>query len=120
METGGMTERFNGPCRVQYLKQDECLKRFLSDDDTWPGIVLPELGIIYVEPDQKSISYICPCNGTHPDGDCKQFVQTIPIDGSRGWGFRDESGVPTITPSVFRRPPNGCHYFIRNGMVEWC
>jgi|GEM_PF-5302604 len=115
-----MSERFNGLYTVQYLKEDECIRRFLWDDDTWPGIVEPKPGVIYVEADKKSISYICPCNGTHPDKDCQKYTQTIPIDGSRGWVFADNNGIPTIFPSVFRRPQSGCHYFITNGQVQWC
>lgn len=115
-----MTERFNGPFTIQYLGVTECLKHFLLDDDTWTGMVIPEQGVIYVEPDRRSVSYLCPCNGSHPDEDCRKYTQTIPIDGSRGWSFQDSNGVPTISPSVFRKPPNGCHYFITNGLVQWC
>lgn len=114
-----MTERFNGPYSIRYLKQEECLKLFLQYDDEWPGIVRPEPGVIYVEADGKSIAYLCPCGGTHPDKDCQKYVQTIPIDGSRGWSFQDNNGVPTISPSIFRKPPDGCHYFITNGLVQW-
>ena len=114
-------ERFLGPYSIYYLKENESLQHFMQDTDTWPGIIYPKLGIIYVEYDLKSISYICPCNGTHQDGDCSRWLQSIPIDGSRGWSFKDENGVPTISPSIFRNPSkNGCHYFIRSGKVEWC
>jgi hypothetical protein len=115
-----MAERFNGPFTIRYLNPEESLKMFLLDDDEWPGMVHPELGVIYVESDSRAICYICPCNGSHPDTSCTKWLQSIPIDGSRGWKFEDKNGVPTVSPSVFRAPPNGCHYFITNGMVRWC
>ena len=116
-----MPERFNGPYTVRYLKPEESPKLFLFDADEWPGMVRLETGVLYVDAEKSVVYYLCPCNGTHPDGDCKKYATHIPINISRGWSFKDENGVPSISPSVFREPQkNGCHYFITNGMVQWC
>jgi hypothetical protein len=113
-------EKFDGIYSIRYLKPEESMKLWLFEDDEWLGMVRPEPGIIYVDADKNVIYYLCPCGGTHGDEDCRKYMTHLPIDGSRGWGFQDNDGIPTITPSVFRKPPNGCHYFIRSGKVEWC
>ncbi|MNY30651.1 hypothetical protein D3C86_1647680 [compost metagenome] len=37
------------------------------------------------------------------------------------WTLNDakESG-PTLSPSVWRRTACGCHFFLRDGQIEWC
>lgn len=32
----------------------------------------------------------------------------------------DRKGVPTLAPSVWRQVECGCHFFLRDGRVEWC
>ncbi len=32
----------------------------------------------------------------------------------------DRRGVPTLAPSVWRQVDCGCHFFLRDGRLEWC
>jgi hypothetical protein len=32
----------------------------------------------------------------------------------------DQTGLPTLAPSVWRRVECGCHFFLRDGRVDWC
>ncbi len=31
-----------------------------------------------------------------------------------------QQGVPTLAPSVWRRTGCGCHFFLREGRIDWC
>lgn len=32
----------------------------------------------------------------------------------------NKKGLPSLNPSVWRRVDCGCHFFLRNGRLEWC
>ena len=37
------------------------------------------------------------------------------------WSLKaDAKGRPTLAPSVWERTSCGCHFFLRDGKVEWC
>lgn len=53
----------------------------------------------------------CPgCNRAHP----------LPKNG--GWTFNGDMEKPTFSPSFMqeRDSPRQCHYFITEGMIQWC
>lgn len=63
------------------------------------------------------LSHICPgCNEEH----------LIPMWGSSPWQFNNDLENPTLSPSIklTLQPNKGaevvCHYFIKNGMIEYC
>ncbi len=36
------------------------------------------------------------------------------------WSLSETAeGAPTLSPSVWRRTECGCHFFLRNGRIEW-
>ena len=98
-----MIERFNGP----YLKHNG------DWDETLPiGQVVAE------EQDGRlhCVIYSCPCGC----GD----LQAINTQGShlpKSWdGSFDDQNRLTLSPSVNRTSACLSHYFITNGVVQWC
>lgn len=72
-------------------------------------------------------SYLCPCRCGH-----EVYLPLSPKAPSKTrftWGFEigaegtRAAGLITFTPSISAKKENGlcgAHYFIRNGLVEWC
>lgn len=63
------------------------------------------------------LAHFCPgCNEMHH----------IPMWGKNPWTFNDDFEAPTLTPSVRHylhhrdEPERYCHYFIKNGYIEYC
>lgn len=63
------------------------------------------------------LSHTCPgCDEEH----------LIPMWGDTPWAFNDDFEKPTLSPSVKHtinhrdEPSKVCHYFIKNGMIEYC
>ena len=76
-----------------------------------------EYGIFYVVDDSPYVQYNCPCG-------CGSVVM-LPTKkhsaGYAGWGFSEENGKVTLSPSVFSSGFQcKSHYFIRNNAVNWC
>lgn len=60
---------------------------------------------------------------------CKSH-HSIPVSGSKAWGFNEDTKKPTLSPSVLYREfddtrdvhPTGtfvCHHFLRGGVIEY-
>lgn len=65
----------------------------------------------------RSVAYHCPA--------CK-MPHGVPVEGGTAWGFNGKLDKPTLTPSVkhtmtcYGRSDKVCHYFIRDGRIEYC
>lgn len=74
-------------------------------------------GVFYVVDNSPYIGYNCPCG-------CGRVV-ILPTkkhqDGYDGWGFKEEDGKVTLSPSVYSTGfPCRSHYFIRENRIDWC
>lgn len=69
------------------------------------------------------VRFSCPCaNETHEFGSSKTLM--LPVNGTNSsWRFTvDENGKPTLDPSVkvmLKDSSDGCHFYLRNGDVQW-
>lgn len=68
--------------------------------------------------DRSGYSFQCPACG------CAHMVLT---DGKKSpnWTFNGDIENPTTNPSIrvrteFNKIPKTCHFFIKNGMIEYC
>lgn len=82
--------------------------------DEIPERIPQSSAILVAEPGQaKWIAFSCPCKRGH--------IVMLNVDGRRypHWTV-DEGKRLTLSPSVNDHSiDNGCHYFIRNGRVDW-
>lgn len=71
-----------------------------------------EEGVLYVSEEFGAVIHLCACG-------CQTKVHTP--TGRTGWTFTDDSGGPTLSPSIgsFQIACKS-HYLIRNGDVVWC
>ena len=60
------------------------------------------------------ISMLCPCGCGE-----KISLNALPDDSPR-WRLEEDDGVPSITPSVWRRVGCRSHFFLREGHIKWC
>jgi hypothetical protein len=54
---------------------------------------------------------------------CGCGVQTVTPIGTNGWQLTISDERPTLNPSIGNfngETPYHAHYFIRNGIVQWC
>lgn len=65
---------------------------------------------------QEYISFECPgCKKTH----------TLPTGGAHGWKFNGNYELPTLSPSILARTPQGdkpaivCHSFVTDGKIKF-
>lgn len=120
-----MSERFNGPYKVKYLEPGEKINRFLILDRD-RDFITPEQGIVYID-QKKQAWFRCPCNGLGDD-DCKKNAVRLNLDPEMvktdpslcTWEFRQVGDFADFSPSIWRDARRGCHFFIREGMVQWC
>ncbi|WP_352850725.1 DUF6527 family protein [Mesorhizobium sp. M0895] len=72
-------------------------------------IVARETGVLW------SAGMICPCG-------CGRRIEVMLLDGVKPrWDLTvDEQNLPTLMPSVW--VANGCrsHFWLREGLIEWC
>lgn len=62
--------------------------------------------------DKKGFSFQCPgCK-------CAHFIQTNP-KFSPCWSFNNDLDNPTVTPSIRVRGVNLCHFFIKDGKIQF-
>lgn len=47
-------------------------------------------------------------------------MNLLPDDHPRWRMFVDPKGRPSLAPSVWRRVDCGCHFFLREGRIDWC
>lgn len=67
---------------------------------------------------QDTVWYVCPCGC---NGNTALTINGFKNDVGASWKFSvDENGLPTISPSIHASKSCGAHYYIRNGMVQWC
>lgn len=83
----------------------------------FPGEAPLEDGVLYVVDNSPYVEYNCPCG-------CGRVV-TLPTKkhqcGYDGWGFKEEKGKVTLSPSVLSSGfPCRSHYFIRENRIDWC
>lgn len=59
-------------------------------------------------------TFACPCG-------CQARItlNLLPDDSPR-WQLHVVAGVPTLTPSIWRKAGCRSHFFIRQGRVDWC
>lgn len=57
-----------------------------------------------------------------PRGRCATALNVnLAPDESPRWSLVvNEKGAPTLAPSVWRRTGCGCHFFLREGRLDWC
>ena len=71
---------------------------------------------IVIKRDKTYLLHICEgCDEEH----------LIPMGGKNPWSFNKDFIKPTLSPSVKHTMERDgviriCHYFIRNGMIEYC
>jgi hypothetical protein len=65
------------------------------------------------------VGFRCPCG-------CgvERRIPVYPIGGKKdadgyGWGYSEENGKVTLTPSIFHQEGCKSHYFIKGGIVQW-
>lgn len=105
-EVCAVKEKFNGP----YIVQDGF--------DGWDC----EQNVAVLERDDSdqvvAVWHVCPCG-------CKGN-RRLPVNGHKqengaGWSYSvDERGYLTMNPSLQDYGTCNSHYFIREGMVQWC
>lgn len=76
-----------------------------------------EDGVFYVVDNSPYVEYNCPCG-------CGGVV-ILPTkkhqDGYDGWGFKEQNGKVTLSPSVYSTGFScRSHYFVRENRIEWC
>lgn len=47
-------------------------------------------------------------------------MNLAPDESPRWFLTVNVKGVPTLAPSVWRRTDCGCHFFLREGRIDWC
>ena len=57
-----------------------------------------------------------------PRGRCSTVLNmNLAPDETPRWSIGvSAKGAPTLAPSVWRRGDCGCHFFLRQGELEWC
>lgn len=57
-----------------------------------------------------------------PRGRCREVLNMnlLPDDYPMWTLSSGPTGTPSLRPSVWRRPGCGCHFWLRDGRVEWC
>jgi hypothetical protein len=101
-----MAERFNGTYEMVDMSEWDCQPNKMAVTKQHDHGLVKD--VVY---------FMCPCgcNGAH----------CLPINGSKadngaGWHFSQAYGMPTISPSIFANKTCQTHFFIINGMVQWC
>ncbi|MBN8872634.1 MAG: hypothetical protein J0H67_07350 [Rhodospirillales bacterium] len=87
------------------------VERHPSDDEIAPGEIL----VVESEGVRKWACLKCP-------GGCGiKIALSLNPNRRPRWGIvRDWFGRPTVTPSVHQKNECGCHFWIREGRVDWC
>jgi hypothetical protein len=75
--------------------------------EPWTVYALGEDGHLW------ALAFACPC------GCGASVALNLLPDDEPCWSFEDESGVPTIRPSVERHTGCRSHYFITRGQLRW-
>lgn len=61
-----------------------------------------------------SVAMLCPCG-------CGEQIQLSTVGGRPRWSVKiDRDGTVTLTPSVWRKVGCESHFFLREGIVQWC
>lgn len=77
----------------------------------------PNKNVIYIigTPDEPwQVELLCPC------GCGDKIVLPVNESTSPRWSVHVVSGVPSLSPSVWRTKKCKSHFFLRKGRVEWC
>lgn len=86
-------------------------------DLRYPDDPALEDGVLYVVDNSPYVQYNCPCGC----GGNVMLPTAKHKDGYNGWGFIEQDGRVTLSPSVFSTGfPCRSHYFIRNNRIDWC
>ena len=86
-------------------------------DLNYPDDPKLEDGVLYVVDDSPYVQFNCPCGC----GGSVMLPTTKHEKGYNGWGFTENDGKVTLSPSVFSAGfPCRSHYFIRNNRIDWC
>jgi hypothetical protein len=98
--------RFSGPYRIVHLTK-ELIKPLLDS-------------VMYVQYDDDipiAVHFNCPCGG-------HDKAVHLPINGQFGespnWTYEETGGFPTLSPSIKWTDDKACHFFVKQGMVQWC
>ena len=51
---------------------------------------------------------------------CPACNQPHPVPTNRGWEFNQDFEKPTFSPSVRQCLSPDCHYYIRDGKIQYC
>jgi hypothetical protein len=73
---------------------------------------------LYLAGSEKNLwaaAMLCPCG-------CKERIELNLLTAARPcWTVKtDEDGTATLSPSVWRQKGCGSHFFLRNGLIQWC
>jgi hypothetical protein len=118
MYFASLQEPFCGPYMVEYLPPDTTIAALIRDGEL-------DRTKVYVDCDadgnQERIYFVCPC-GKHRrlvelnlDASWKAEDPEVPC-----WTFADKDGLADISPSVHWIDDIGCHFYLRDGMIQWC
>lgn len=96
----------HGPARRIRLVEGDALPERLP----WRDLVLTR-----DDGDDWSVGMKCPCG-------CGQTIELLVLDDAKPrWDILiDESDLPTLHPSVWRKTGCRSHFWVKKGRIRWC
>lgn len=90
---------------------------FVASDEDVPKVLSDrKVFIVGVPGNEWLVVMQCPCG-------CGSRIPLNLLEAEKpywGWGVDPNSGAVTLTPSVWRKVGCRSHFFLRNGLIQWC